>query len=335
MSELRRDPTSGQWVIVASERGLRPHDVGHTRPQRQGLPAYVESCPFCPGNEHLTPPPVFETPAENEAGRWQMRAFPNKFPALTASAWPDAPSEEPLFTAVSGRGAHEVLVETPVHNRFPADRDEGEMAALVQAYHRWYVSHVAQSSAKYVLVFKNQGDEAGTSLVHPHSQIVAAPVVPENVRRRSEVAREYHGRTGSCVYCDIVAAELRLAARIVHHDDHFIVFNPFASARPAETWIVPLEHEPSFGRVSSEWLEPLGSVLLRTLRQLRNAFADPDFNYAIHSLPPDEQEQPYFHWHFQLIPRLTKAAGLELGSGMYVNTMAPEYAASQMRGTKT
>lgn len=335
MPELRRDPTSGQWVIIAEERGRRPHEAGRPRRERQGLPPYVESCPFCPGNEHMTPPPVLQVPAQGGSSGWQIRAFPNKFPALTPSVSRDTPSEEPLFTAVSGRGAHEVLVETPVHNRFPADRDEGEMAALVQAYQERYRDLASLDYVKYVLVFKNQGEEAGTSIEHPHSQIVAAPVVPENIRRRIETAREYEGRTGRCVYCDVAAEELRRGTRVVYHDDRFVVFHPFASARPAETWIVPVEHEPSFGAVGRELLEALGSTLLRTLRQLRNAFGDPDFNYAIHSPPRDEQEQPYYHWHLQLIPRLTKAAGLELGSGMYVNTMAPEDAASLMRAAKT
>lgn len=331
MSELRRDPTSGQWVIIAPERGRRPHEGSAARRDRRDLPPYVESCPFCPGNEHITPPPVFETPAAGEAGRWQMRAFPNKFPALTTAASPEPRSDEPLFAAVSGQGAHEVLVETPLHNGLPADRDDGQMAVLMRAYQQRYRDLASVDYVKYVLIFKNQGDEAGTSLAHPHSQIVAAPVVPENVRRRIEVASEYHDRTGRCVYCDVAAEELTLAARIVRDDDEFVVFHPFAAAHPGETWIVPLKHEPSFESVSRELLEALGSTLLRTLRQLRSAFGDPDFNYAIHSAPPDGQKYPHYHWRVQIVPRMAKAAGLELGSGMYVNPLAPEEAAATMR----
>ena len=294
------------------------------------MPPHVESCPFCAGNEEMTPSPVLEIPSD-PPGRWQVRAFPNKYPALVQAPSPEANSQGPLFSAVSGRGAHEILVETPLHNRFPADRDEGEMALLVQAYQQRYLALQARESTRYVLIFKNQGVDAGTSLEHPHSQIIAAPVVPEREQRRCEVARQHHSSTGRCLYCDIVAEELRIGARIVYADDRFVVFHPFAAARPAETWIVPLEHRPSFGQVDEQGLRAFASALGRTLRQLSRAFGDPDFNYAIHSAPTGEEDKPYYHWHLQLMPRLTKAAGLELGSGMYVNVASPEDTAEAMR----
>ncbi len=330
MSELRLNPATGEWVIIAAERGGRPHDFAHLGRSRRKLPPLVEGCPFCPGNEGMTPNALLELPSES-SGRWQVRAFPNKYPALGTGSASGAKSEGPLFAAVTGEGAHEVLVETPVHNRFPADRDDGEMALLVQAYQQRYLALQSHRSTKYVLIFKNHGEGAGTSIEHPHSQIIAAPVVPEKEQRRCQIACERYDRTGRCLYCDIVNEELRLASRVVYHDDQFVVLHPFAAARPAETWIIPLRHQPSFGQVDEQDLRGLASVLLQTLQQLRTAFGDPDFNYAIHTAPKDEEDRPYYHWHLQLIPRMTKAAGLELGSGMYVNVAAPEDTAEAMR----
>lgn len=319
-------------MIIAGERRRRPHEFARPRRRRQRLPSWVQSCPFCPGNEGLTPPPVLEIPAPAAQSRWQVRAFPNKYPALGPAPLSQAKSEGPLFVAVSGEGAHEVLVETPLHNRFPAARDEGEMALLVQAYQERYLALMARPSTRYLLVFKNQGEEAGTSIEHPHSQIIALPVVPAMVQRRCEIASEHYDRTGQCLYCEMAEGELRLGDRVVYGDHQFVVFHPFAAARPAETWILPLEHQSSFGQVREGSLGAFAAVLARTLRQLSRGFGDPDFNYAIHSAPRGEEGKPYYHWHLQLIPRLTKAAGFELGSGIYINIASPEETAEVMRG---
>lgn len=328
MPELRLNPATGEWVIIAPER-RRPQELPLTRRRRRRPPVRDASCPFCPGNEHLTPPPVLELPGT--AGGWQVRVFPNKYPVLVPEPASTAASQGPLFTAASGRGEHEVLVETPLHNRLPADRDEDEMAVMMRAYQQRYRALQGRESTRYVLIFKNQGAQAGTSTVHPHSQIIAAPLVPEREQRRYELARGHHDRTGRCLYCDMVAEEERTGARLVHSDGRLVVFHPFAAAYPAETWIVPLEHRPSLGELGEPELRALGSVLGRTLRQLRDAFADPDFNYAIHTAPKDDAHRPYYHWQLQIIPRMTVAAGLELGSGMYVNTSAPEDTAAAMR----
>jgi UDPglucose--hexose-1-phosphate uridylyltransferase len=330
MSELRLNPATGEWVIIAAERGGRPHEFAQRRRKHRRVHSHVQSCPFCAGNEEMTPSPVLELPSEPPE-QWQVRAFPNKYPALGPGPASGARSEGPLFAAVTGEGAHEVLVETPLHNRFPADRDDGEMALLFQAYQQRYLALQSHRLTKYVLIFKNHGEGAGTSIEHPHSQIIAAPVVPEKEQRRCEIAYKHYDRTGRCLYCDIVNEELRLVSRVVYHDNQFVVFHPFAAGHPAETWIIPLRHQPPFGQVDEQGLRAFASVLLQTLRQLRDAFGDPDFNYAIHTAPKDEEDRPYYHWHLQLIPRMTKAAGLELGSGMYVNVAAPEDTAKAMR----
>ncbi|MFQ6019602.1 MAG: galactose-1-phosphate uridylyltransferase [Dehalococcoidia bacterium] len=331
MSELRRNPATGEWVIIAAERGQRPRGLARPGRRRKRVPAYVQGCPFCPGNEELTPQAILEVPARSVPGRWQVRGFPNKYPALVPAPASEASSQGPLFVAVSGEGAHEILVETPLHNRFLADMEEGEFVLLIQAYRERYRALESRRPTKYVLIFKNQGREAGTSLEHPHSQIIATPVVPASIQRRCEIASEHYDRAGRCLYCHIVDEELRLGDRVVYHDSRFVVFHPFAAARPAETWIVPMKHQSSFGQVDEEGLRAFASVLGRTLRQLSRGFGDPDFNYAIHSAPRDEKGRPYYHWHLQLMPRLTRAAGLELGSGIYVNVASPEDTAEAMR----
>lgn len=330
MPEFRLNPATGEWVIIAGERRRRPED--HARPRRRRrVPAHVEGCPFCAGNEALTPPAVLERADPAANGPWAVRVFPNKFPALEPSPSSEAKSQGPLFAAVRGEGVHEVIVETPVHNRFPAARSDEEMRLVVGAYQERYLAIMARPSTQYVLIFKNQGEAAGTSIEHPHSQIIAAPVLPESVWRSGEIAREHYRRSGRCLYCQLAEEEMRVGSRVVYHDDRFVVFHPFAAARPAETWIVPLDHQPSFGRVDASTLAQFASILTRTLRQLSAGFGDPDFNYAIHSAPRGEEDRPYWHWHLQLIPRLSKAAGFELGSGIYINVAAPEATAETMR----
>jgi UDPglucose--hexose-1-phosphate uridylyltransferase len=218
-----------------------------------------------------------------------------------------------------------------VHNRFPAIRDASEMAPLIMAYQERYNTLMAHPSTEYVLIFKNHGEEAGTSIEHPHSQIIASPVVPESAWRRGDIARGHYRRTGRCLHCQMADEELQLGSRIVYRDGRFVVFHPFAAARCAETWIIPLDHQPSFGEAGADELAHFASVLGQTLRQLSAAFGDPDYNYALHSAPKGEESKPYQHWHLQLIPRLTKAAGFELGSGIYINTSPPEQTAEAMR----
>lgn len=330
MSELRRNPLTGHWVIIAGERGKRPHELARSR-RRRRAPSYLENCPFCPGNEARTPPAVLEIPDSDTGDRWQVRAFPNKYAALTPVSSQHKDPDSSLFHTIPGEGAHEVIVETPVHNRFSAGRGEDEMALVVEAYQRRYAELLARPSTKYVLVFKNHGEGAGTSLEHPHSQIIAAPVVPEGVRLRARIAEEHYRSTGRCLLCQLAEEEIRAGTRVVHRDERFVVFHPFAPGRPAETWIVPLEHQAAFEQAPEATARAFAPVLGRTLRQLSAGFGDPDFNYAIQTAPKGEATSPYHHWHLQLVPRLTRAAGFELGSGIFINISPPEESAERMR----
>ncbi len=330
MSELRRNPLTGQWVIIAAERGGRPHERARPR-SREAAPAFLESCPFCPGNEASTPPAFLEVADPATPGGWLVRGFPNRFAALGPDGRPADLSRGPLLKALPGIGAHDVIVESPSHNRFPADRTDDEMLTVLEAYRRRCMELAAQPSTAYVLAFKNHGEEAGTSLVHPHSQVIAAPLIPEDTRRSRQIARRHHARTGECLLCAVAEAEVNDGTRVVAQDERFVVFHPFASSRPAETWLVPLQHEPAFHQSNDDVLRAAAAALRRTLAQLRAGFGDPDFNYAIHSTADVGDDRASLHWYLQLLPRLTKAAGFELGSGIYINVAPPEETAATMR----
>jgi UDPglucose--hexose-1-phosphate uridylyltransferase len=262
-----------------------------------------------------------------------VRAFPNKYAALTPEAPPADSDHGRFFASLPGEGVHEVLVESPEHDRSPSSMTEGEMTCVVRAYARRYAALMAGPAIEYVLVFKNHGEEAGTSLRHLHSQIIATPFVPDDVRRKGSIAETHYRQTGECLLCRTVEEEVRCGARIVHGDEQYVVFHPFASSRFAETWIVPLDHRPSFGRASPGNLARLGRVLSRTMKQLSVAFGDPDFNYILHSCPRacEDTAQAYWHWYLQIVPRVAKAAGVELGTGIHINTGWPEETAEAMR----
>src|SRR3990172_7269528 len=184
-------------------------------------------------------------------------------------------------------------------------------------------------------IFKNHGKSAGTSLDHPHSQLVATPIVPMHIRRKYEVATSYYDDTSRCIYCDMVREELKSDERIVIETDKFVVFHPFASRSPFETWIAPKRHLSSFGNVPTEDIVDLARVLKTTLFKIYNTLGDPDFNYVIHTAPGDDENKSYYLWHIQIIPRLSTLAGFELGSGIYINTTLPEETAEFIRNIKT
>jgi UDPglucose--hexose-1-phosphate uridylyltransferase len=330
MSELRRNPTTQEWVIVAADRGLRPHDFVRQQPRSQE-PEYSPSCPFCPGNESLTPPAILELPGTRADRRWQVRVVPNMYPALSDGESAAAPLRGPLFASLPGTGAHEVVVETPRHNELPAEMTEQDLTLVLRACQVRYSALAARPETRYVLVFKNHGEAAGTSLRHSHSQIIAAPVLPESERRKGDIAAEHHRSTGSCLICQLVREECRDATRVVSEGSGFTVFCPFFAARPAETWIVPTAHQPSFVLVDDAALQDLSSVLRQTLRRLDFTFSDPDFNYVVQSAPVGEETLPHHHWYIRIIPRLATPAGFELGSEVYINTLSPESAAERLR----
>jgi UDPglucose--hexose-1-phosphate uridylyltransferase len=332
MPELRQDPATKQWVIIARERAKRPHDfIKPVSPP--SLPSYKDDCPFCPGNESMTPP---ETMAYRKGGSpngpgWWVRAFPNKFSALVPDGSISRREEEGLFRKMDGVGQHEVIVESPLHNQSIALMENKQVEEILLAYRERYLALREDPRFKLIIIFKNHGRAAGTSLEHPHSQLVATPIVPLNIRHRFEKAASHFDDYGTCVYCDIIREGLRVPTRLLQETDRFVAFHPFASRAPFETWILPKEHQASFGSISMRDAKEFAGVLRTTLFQLYRGLNNPDYNYIIHTAPTKDEHEEYFHWHLQILPRLVTPAGFELGTGIFINTALPEETAAFMR----
>lgn len=332
MPELRQDPATKQWVIIATERAKRPHDFSQTHPPIV-LPEFKEDCPFCPGNENMTPPETmsFRDEGPPNSPGWRVRAFPNKFSALIPEGSLSRKEEEGIFRKMDGVGWHEVIVECPQHNLcIPLMSDE-QVEEIVRAYHQRYSTLREDPRVKLILIFKNHGPKAGTSLEHPHSQLLAMPIVPLTIRYRFEKAASHFDDQGTCVYCDILREGLRVRKRLIMETDNFAIFHPFAPRAPFETWIIPKVHNASFWAISPEEIREFARVLKRYLVKLYKGLNNPDYNFIIHTAPIKDEQEEYFHWHLQIIPRLVTPAGFELGTGMFINTALPEETAAFMR----
>ncbi len=332
--EIRRDSAVDRWVVIAPHRAKRPKD------EKQK----AVMCPFCPGNEHMTPPAwlvyihkdgelVKVADKEDERVKnWLIRCFPNMYPALKR----DLPFEErvgeALFfatTSYSGFGYHEVIVESPSHRAHPPNSPIKQLELVVEAYFDVMSKLSYEKNVKYVCLFRNYKPEAGASLSHPHSQVIALPIVPSAVRREVNASRRYNRERGGCMYCDLIELEVG-SPRLIYADDHYVVLAPWASLYPYEFWIIPRRHEPSFINTHPKERKALARVLKATLSALKRALNDPPYNLGFHVAPPKWRGESY-HWHIRVSPRITIPAGFELTTGMYINTVPPEKAADVLR----
>ncbi|MFC1964440.1 galactose-1-phosphate uridylyltransferase [Chloroflexota bacterium] len=330
MSELRQDPTTKEWVILAPERGKRPQQ----KPKKKvvgELPGWDTSCPFCPGNEAQTPDEVFRIPISSEGSTWELRVVPNRFAALMPDGDVAGIEKGSFFHKRPGFGVHEVIIETPSHNTPMALMTYQQVERVLVAYQERYNTLKKDRRLKFITIFKNHGREAGTSLVHPHSQLVATPIMATYYHQKFEVAYDYHFDVGRCLYCDLITEELEKGERIVAETEQFVIFHPYASRVPWETWIIPKVHSASFGLFPATHLAELAKVLKDTLFCLYRALDNPAFNYAIDTSTTDFEDDPYYHWHIRVVPRLTTIAGFEIGSGIYISTALPEQTVGLMK----
>jgi UDPglucose--hexose-1-phosphate uridylyltransferase len=340
MSELRYCPIKNRWAIIAPERRLRPSEFLVPEPARSAPSPEID--PFAPGNEDLTTPEIFSSPAldASSGSHWQVRVFANKFPALRVEG--EVVREGVgLNDSVSGVGAHEVIVECPESNREMADFNVDELVAVLKAWRARIVDLRRDSRLRYVLIFKNRGTEAGASVEHAHSQLIATPIIPSLVAQELKAARRHFRSKERCLFCDLIHQELELGARVAIETDAFVALAPYASALPFETWILPRRHGHDFAATDDADLRGAAVVLSDLLRRIRSLLEDPPYNLVLHTAPsphprpghPDDWStiEHDYHWHLELVPRVTRRAGFEWGSGYTINPTAPEDAARHLQ----
>jgi UDPglucose--hexose-1-phosphate uridylyltransferase len=326
--ELRKDPITGRWVIVATDRAKRPSDFA----RQSFAPSAGRICPFCPGFETKTPPEIL-TFGRNGSGRqseWSLRVIPNKFPALRVEGELNREGDG-LYDKITGIGAHEVIIETPDHMGTLSTVPEKRVEDLFWAFRDRLVDLKKDTRLRYILLFKNHGEAAGMTLEHTHSQLIALPVVPKRVQEELDGASRHYQFKERCVFCDIVRQERSDAERIIVETDHFLAFAPYASRFPFETWVLPKRHMSHFDTCDVTEMQNLASVMQRVLRKYDQTLEKPAYNFVLHTSPVQDGPLAHYHWHIELIPKLTRVAGFEWGSGFYINPTPPEEAAGFLR----
>ncbi|HEV3221002.1 MAG TPA: galactose-1-phosphate uridylyltransferase [Candidatus Acidoferrales bacterium] len=329
MPELRKDPITNRWVIISTGRAKRPSDFVNESVEIRGK----GMCPFDYGNEDKTPPELL-TYGRNGGGAntpgWTVRVVPNKFPALGIEGDLDR-SGEGIFDRMNGVGAHEVIVETPDHNATLARLSEHRIEEVLYAFRDRMLDLKNDKRFRYVLIFKNHGDAAGASLEHTHSQLIALPIVPKRVREEVDNAKRYYGEKERCIFCDMIRQEREEGVRVITETPDFIVLAPYAPRFPFEVWMLPKQHSSSFENNMSPVFKSLARTLKDCLMRQESVLNNPAYNLMIHTSPIGEESNPHYHWHIEIIPKLTKVAGFEWGSGFYICPTPPEESARFLR----
>jgi len=337
MPELRRDPVIGRWVIIATERAKRPSDLVVEKKE------FVEQvpCPFCSGNESHTPPEIFSIRQPNtkpDAPGWDVRVAPSIAPVLRIEGSLGRRGVG-MYDMLNGVGAHEIIIETPEHVSGMPDLEVSQIEKVITVYIARMVDLERDPRFKYVLLFKNHGLIAGSGIVrHCRSQLIAMPVNPKRVKEKLVGAKRYFDYKERCIFCDMMKQELDAQKRIVADVDGFVAFAPFASRFPFEIWLMPKTHSADFDRMEKGQIPELARALKITLAKLKKALNDPPFNFVLHTAPFRRAKAGYwktieqdFHWHLEIMPRLTRVAGFEWGTGFYINPTPPEEAAKFLR----
>jgi UDPglucose--hexose-1-phosphate uridylyltransferase len=329
MPELRKDPILGRWIIISRERGKRPTDFIIDDVKSKG-----GFCPLCPGNEKTTPDEVLVYGREPGMGlnskSWKLRVVPNKYPALVIEGELDKQGEG-LYDRMNGIGAHEVIIESPNHeDRFSYLAPE-QMILTFRAFRDRIrdLSHDPRFS--YVMIFKNFGKAAGASLEHSHSQLVALPILPRMIISELDGSISYFKYKDRCIFCDIIRQEIQQNIRLVCENDDFVTLTPFAPRTPFEMWILPRRHNSSYEALDDHMLSSLTNIFSETLRRLDHCIPGIPYNFVLHTQPLRSQPLEHYHWHFEIVPKLTSIAGFEWGSGFYINPIPPEDACRYLR----
>jgi UDPglucose--hexose-1-phosphate uridylyltransferase len=337
MPELRKDPVIGRWVIVSTERAKRPEQFA----SRGAFLPQEEQCPFCEGHEAQTPPEIYAlrphgTPA-NSPG-WQLRVVSSISPFLRVEGNLERRGKG-LYDLMNGIGAHERIIETNRHVANMADLPKEQIAKVISAYIVRINDLEKDKRLKYVLVFKNYGWTAGAgNISHTRSQLIATPVNPKRVKEELTGARQYYEYHDRCIFCDIISQEKESGSRVILDEEGFLVITPFAARFPFEVWILPKRHSADFTSLRQDEREALAGVLKKALSKIKKGLNDPPYNYVIHTAPFRRQKTGYwrtidndYHWHIEIMPRLTRIAGFEWGTGFYICPISPEDSAAFLR----
>lgn len=327
MAQLRRDPIVGRWIVIDSDHTKAPKDFHKEdqTPRHQGI------CPFCSGRENRTPTEVDSIRVSpEELSSWRVRTVPNKFPALLNQERLQKEAVG-MFDVISGYGNHEVVIETPDHNKQMADLTIEEMALVLNQYKRRYKTLAFDPSLKYIVIFKNFGTSAGATIEHSHSQIIALPMVPKSVLEEIQGAEQYHMTHGNCVFCTMLQQEYQDRERLISENDSFVSFCPFVPRYAFETWLLPKQHQAHFADLDEHGIEALAAQLLDTLNRIKRCLGNPSYNFYLHTSPINYGRPNCYHWHIEIIPKLTRSIGFEWGTGLQIVPTFPHEAARNLR----
>jgi len=337
ISEIRKDYLLNRWVIIAAERAKRPSDFAAKWAEREK----GKICPFCPGNEKMTPPATLiyfkadggvrkgKDPDGKRRSDWLIRVFPNLYPALRPSSKFKVRESTRQYARMSAIGLHEVVVESPKHDEHPSVANVEQLKLAVKAIQERVRTISAFNYVKYVSIFRNHGKEAGASLSHAHSQIIATPMVPKLVSDELDASNIFHKEKKKCAFCDIIKKESR-SPRLIYGNSHFTAFASWAGIHPFEFWIFPQKHQPSILDMSKNELEVLAKTIRSCFGGLKKILNDPPYCFAFH-IAPTNGKYGFYHWHIEVYPYLSIFAGFEKSTGMYINVVPPELAARSLR----
>jgi len=337
MTELRKDPIIDNWVVISTERSRRPFDYKIKAEEKR-----KDNCIFCEGNEGETPPEIFafreKDTTENKPG-WKVRVVPNKYPALKMQAREAILEKAGMFWKMDGLGAHEVIIETPHHHKDFNNLSIDNIVLILKTYRQRYLDLSKDKRIKYILIFKNYGIDGGASLEHPHSQLIATPIIPQRIKEELKGAKEYFDLNGRCIFCDYIKQEIKFKDRLIKETEKYVVISPFAARFPFETWILPKYHNAYYEKTNDDDIFSLAGVIKDTISKIKKKLNNPPYNFLIHTASSNEfsageewtDMDKKYHWHIEIIPRLTKIAGFEWGTGFYINTTSPEEAAKILR----
>lgn len=337
MSELRRDPIIGRWVIINSDCGPRKKDF-----LQEPTTNFTETavCPFCEGHESMTATEIIayrSSETSKDKPGWAVRVFPNQSPLLHIEGGIKHQGVG-MFDMMNGIGAHEIIVETPEHEKSIPDLSDSQVEKVIWAYKDRIVDLQKDERFRYIIIFKNHGVLSGANISHSHSQLIATPIIPKGIKEELEGARIYFEYKERCVFCDILQQEMSMQDRMVEENNHFAAFIPFAARFPFEVWIAPKRHCLDFTSITDIQAVNLAKILKSILSKINMALSNPSYNYSLHSgpsnLPKDaswENLASEYHWHIEIVPRLLKFSGLECGSGFFINPITPEDAAAFLR----